>query len=59
MKVNGKMTNNVNTGVSVLTANNFKSTAESRKRLIDMLSYDERKMFKRFVQSVENGSKGF
>jgi hypothetical protein len=49
------MTNNVNTGVSVLTANNFKSTPDSRKRLIDMLSYDERKMFKRFVQSVENG----
>jgi hypothetical protein len=53
------MTNNTNTGVSVLAANDFKSTPDSRKRLIDMLSYDERKMFKRFVQSVENGSKGF
>ena len=41
--------------INVITANTFKSTKESRKRLIDMLTYDERKMFIAFIRSVENG----
>lgn len=40
----------------MLNVNDFKnmvSTKESRKRCIDLLSYDERKMFLGFVRSVE------
>ena len=39
----------------MLNVNDFKnmvSTKESRKRCIDLLSYDERKMFLGFVKSV-------
>lgn len=38
--------------INLVTANNFESTAESRKALIAKLSYDERKMFIEFVKSV-------
>lgn len=40
----------------MLNVNMFKnlvSTKESRKRCIDLLSYDERKMFLGFVRSVD------
>lgn len=40
----------------MLNVNDFKnmvSTKESRKRCIDLLSYDERKMFLGFVRSAE------
>ena len=40
----------------MLNVNMFKnmtSTKESRKRCIDLLSYDERKMFLGFVHSVQ------
>lgn len=40
----------------MLNVNDFKnmvSTKESRKRCIELLSYDERKMFLCFVRSVE------
>ena len=40
----------------MLNVNDFKnmvSTKESRKRCIELLSYDERKMFLGFVRSVE------
>ena len=40
----------------MLNVNDFKnmvSTRESRKRCIDLLSYDERKMFLSFFRSVE------
>ena len=43
--------------ISVTSANNFKSTPESLKKLISMLSYDERKMFKAFKHSVEGFGK--
>lgn len=39
--------------INLVTANNFKSTAESRKQLISLLSYDERKMFLNFIKSVD------
>lgn len=45
--------------INLLNANNFKSTKESRAKLLDLLSFNERKMFKLFVQSVEKGNKGF
>ena len=40
----------------MLNVNDFKnmvSTKESRKRCIELLSYDERKMLLNFVRSVE------
>lgn len=40
-------------GVSYAEANSMTSTKESRKRCIELLSYDERKMFLTFVRSVE------
>ena len=39
--------------INLVSANNFKSTAESRKQLISLLSYDERKMFLNFIKSVD------
>ena len=45
----------------MLNVNMFKnmtSTKESRKRCIDLLSYDERKMFLSFVRSVEGQTNG-
>lgn len=42
------------TNINVVSANTFKSTKESRAKLISMLSYDERKMFINFVKSIEN-----
>lgn len=43
----------------MLNVNMFKnmfSTKESRKRCIELLSYDERKMFLNFVKSVEKNT---
>ena len=39
--------------VNVNMFKNLVSTKESRKRCIELLSYDERKMFLSFVRSVE------
>jgi len=39
--------------INLVSANNFKSTAESRKALIAKLTYDERKMFLNFIKSVD------
>lgn len=38
--------------INVLTSNNFKSTKESREKLMLKLSLKEQKMFKEFVKSV-------
>lgn len=43
----------------MLNVNDFKnmvSTKESRKRCIELLSYDERKMLLQFIKSVENNT---
>ena len=40
-------------GVSYTSANSLVSTKESRKRCIELLSYDERKMLLSFIRSVE------
>lgn len=48
--------NNLNTSYTkefnVNEINNFKTTAESRKQLLSLLSDKEQKMFKSFVASV-------
>lgn len=40
-------------GVSYAAANSMVSTKESRKRCIELLSYDERKMLLQFIKSVD------
>ena len=41
--------------INVLTSNNFKSTKDSREKLMLKLSLKEQKMFKDFVKSVIGG----
>lgn len=41
--------------MSVVSANDFKSTADSRTALLAKLSKREQKMFKDFVKSVSGG----
>ena len=43
---------NVSKGFNVNEINNFKTTAETRKHLLSLLSSKEQKMFKGFVASV-------
>ena len=43
---------NVSKDFNVNEINNFKTTAESRKHLLSLLSNKEQKMFKSFVTSV-------
>lgn len=38
--------------INVVNSNNFKSTQETREKLILKLSLKEKKMFKEFVKSV-------
>ena len=38
--------------INVLTSNNFKSTQETREKLMLKLSLKEQKMFKEFVKSL-------
>lgn len=38
--------------INVVNSNNFKSTQESREKLMLKLSLKEQKMFKEFVKSV-------
>ena len=41
--------------INVLTSNNFKSSKDSREKLMLKLSLKEKKMFKEFVKSVIGG----
>ena len=41
--------------INVLTSNEFKSTKDSREKLMLKLSLKEQKMFKEFVKSVIGG----
>jgi hypothetical protein len=47
---------NLNTSneISLLNANNFVTTKESRKYLMSLLSAEEQKIFKDFVKQVGN-----
>ena len=43
---------NVNTEISLATANNFTTTKESRNYLMNLLSVEEQKIFKDFVKQL-------
>ncbi len=43
---------NMNTEISLATANNFTITKESRNYLMSLLSVEEQKLFKDFVKQV-------
>lgn len=43
---------NMNTEISLVTANNFVVTKESRNYLMNLLSVKEQKIFKDFVKQV-------
>ena len=45
---------NMNTEISLLNANNFVVTKESRNYLMSLLSVEEQKIFKDFVKQVGN-----
>ena len=44
--------NTMNTEINMVTANNFKSTKESREKLMSLLNTKEQKIFKDFVKSL-------
>lgn len=43
---------NMNTEISLATANNFTTSKESRNYLMSLLSVEEQKLFKDFVKQV-------
>ena len=44
--------NTMNTEINMINANNFKSTKQSRDKLMSLLNTKEQKMFKDFVKSL-------
>ena len=44
--------NTMNTEINMINANNFKTTKESREKLMSLLNTKEQKIFKDFVKSV-------
>ena len=46
--------NAMNTEINMVTANNFTSTKQSREKLMSLLNTKEQKIFKDYVNSVNN-----
>ena len=40
--------------INVVTANNFKSTKQSRAKLLELLTTSEKRMFNQFVKSLQS-----